>query len=213
MVRRLAAVKRTLAGLAASLAVLAGCAHADHPAATTPGSARPTASHSAKAPPTTTRPASAHPTTIAEAVCPFLDVATAASDVGVRMGRISVLSSGGKPIGCRFYADQDPNYRASEHLPGPNQPVLQIVSSHYPDATAAHNATVRIAQAGHNAYRANLSAAVEGISFQTRFDPADGNRDWAYAFRKGKTRVVVTTVQVDTAFNARAVASHIAAKF
>jgi hypothetical protein len=102
------------------------------------------------------------------------------------MGRITALSAGGKPIGCRFYADQDPSYRASEHLPGPNQPVMQIVSSHYADATAAHNATVRIAQAGHNAYQANLGVGIEGISFQTRFDPADGNRDWAYAFRKGK---------------------------
>ena len=129
------------------------------------------------------------------------------------MGRITVLSAGGKPIGCRFYADQDPSYRASEHLPGPNQPVMQIVSSHYADATAAHNATVRIAQAGHSAYQADLSAGIEGISFQTRFDPADGNRDWAYAFRRGKTRVVVDTVQVDTAFNARVVASHIAGKF
>ncbi len=150
---------------------------------------------------------------MAEGACPFLDVATAAADVGVRMGRITVLSAGGKPIGCRFYADQDPSYRASEHLPGPNQPVMQLVSSHYPDATAAHNATVRIAQAGHNAYQASLGAGIEGISFQTRFDPADGDRDWAYAFRKGKTRVVVATVQVDTAFNARAVASHIAGKF
>jgi len=208
-------VKRTVAGLAASLVVLAGCAHAGRQTPSTPPTttSRATASHPSKTPTKTTPPPIARPTTTTEGACPFLDVATAAADVGVRMGRITVLSAGGKPIGCRFYADQDPSYRASEHLPGPNQPVMQIASSHYADATAAHNATVRIAQAGHNAYQASLGAGIEGISFQTRFDPADGNRDWAYAFRKGKTRVVVDTVQVDTAFNARAVASHIAGKF
>jgi hypothetical protein len=163
--------------------------------------------------PKTTPPLRATPTTVAERPCPFLDVASAASDVGVRMGRITVLSSGGRAIGCRFYADQDPHYRATEHLPGPNQPVMQIVSTRYPTATAAHNAAVRLAQAGQHAYQASLSAAVEGISFQTRFDPADGVRDWAYVFRKAETVVVVTTVQVDTAFNARAVASDIASRF
>jgi hypothetical protein len=206
-------VKRTLAGLAASLVVLAGCGHPGRQAPTAaPDRTSRAATHASKTP-KTTHPPSAGPTTATEGVCPFLDVTSAAGDVGVRMGRITVLASSGKPIGCRFYADQDPSYRASEHLPGPNQPVMQIVSSHYADATAAHNATARIAQAGHNAYQANLSAAIEGISFQTRFDPADGNHDWAYAFRKSKTVVVVTTVQVDTAFNARAVASDIAAKF
>jgi hypothetical protein len=212
--RRLAAVKRTVAGIAAALVVLAGCAQNDPALQTTKPGTRPAATGSTRAAKSTSaHPTSGGPTTATEAACPFLDVATAASDVGVRMGRITVLSSGGGSIGCRFYADQDPGYVASEHLPGPNQPVLQIVSSHYGDETAAHNATVHIAEAGQNAYQANLSATVEGISFQTRFDPADGDRDWAYTFRKGKIVVVVTTVQHDTAFDARAVASDVVAKF
>ena len=171
-------MKRAAAGLVASLTVLAGCTHAARQAkSTTPATTSSAAASPSKTSAKPTRPPSALPTTSTEAACPFLDVATAAADVGVRMGRITVQSTGGKPIGCRFFADQDPNYRASEHLPGPNQPVMQIVSNHYANATAAHNATVKIAQAGHNAYQADLSAGVEGISFQTRFDPADGDRE------------------------------------
>lgn len=123
------------------------------------------------------------------------------------------MASGGRTIGCRFYADQDPIFRASEHLPGPNQPVLQIVSSRYADSTAAHNAMVLLARSGHNGYQASLSAAIEGISFQTRFDPSDGNTDWAYTFHKSETVVVINTAQADTALDARTVASAIAARF
>jgi hypothetical protein len=143
----------------------------------------------------------------------LLDAPTAAENVGVRIGRVTVQSTNGKAVGCRFYADQDPTYRGSEHLPGANQPVVQIVSSHYGGTTLAHNAMVRLAEAGTNAYQSNLSPAVEGISFQTRFDPTDGNEDWAYTFRKGTTVVVVSTAQKDTAFDARAVATSIADRF
>jgi len=137
----------------------------------------------------------------------------AAEDVGVRIGRITVQSSAGRTVGCRFHADQDPAYRASEHLPGPNQPVLQIASTRYRDPPSAHNAMVRLARAGANAYTANLAPGIEGISFQTRFDPADGGTDWAYTFRKKNTVVIVTTIQRDTAFDARSVAADISARF
>jgi hypothetical protein len=138
---------------------------------------------------------------------------TAAADVGVRMGRVAVLSSAGKPVGCRFYADQDPQFKASEHLPGPNQPVLQIVSTRYTDPTAAHNGMVKLAEAGTNAHQDDLNSSTEAISYQVRFDPADAGQDWAYAFRKNTTVVVVTTAQRDTSFDARAVASAIVSRF
>lgn len=163
--------------------------------------------------PPATGPIVAGPTSAAPGACPFLDVATAASDVGVRMGRVEVLSSGGTSVGCRYYADQDPAYKASEHLPGPGQPVLSITSSRYRSATFAHNAMVRTAEAGTNARTEKLSAQVEGISFRTRFQPSDHGRDWAYAFRVGVTLVVVTTIQTDTAFDARAVGADIAGRF
>ena len=153
------------------------------------------------------------PTTAATAACPLLETPTAASDVGVRMGRVVTLSSGGKAVGCRFYASQDPQYRASEHLPGPNQPVLQIVSSRFSDPTAAHNYMVRRAESGTNAHQDDLNSTTEGISFQTRFDPDDKGQDWAFTFRRNVTVVVVTTAQRDASFDARAVASSIVGRF
>lgn len=194
------------------LLVVGGCSPADraNPAGTTP---QTTITRTRPADQPTTATTGAGPTTTVDASCPYLDTASAASDVGVRMGRVAVLSTGGSPIGCRFYADQDPAYQASEHLPGPNQPVLQIVSSRYADPTAAHNALARLAAAGANAYRSDLSAAMEGVSYQTVFDPADGKQDWAYVYRKATTVIVVTTIQRDTAFNAHAVAMAIADRF
>ena len=153
------------------------------------------------------------PTTTADAACPLLDTPSAAEDVGVRMGRVVVLRRGGRPVGCRFYADQDPAFKTSEHLPGPNQPVLQIVSTRYGGGTAGHNAMVRLAEAGTNAHQDSLGSGVEAISFQVRFDPADGNQDWAYTFRKGVTVVVIKTAQRDTSFDARAVATAIVDRF
>jgi hypothetical protein len=210
--RRLGAMKRAASALLGCVLVLGGCSSARGGESTAPATS-PIGATASSPKPSRSTPRAPTPTTSRDASCPFLDTDSAASAVGVRMGRTSVLSSAGRIVGCRFYADQDPSYRASEHLPGPNQPVLQIVANRYANSTSAHNAMVRLAEAGTNAYQAALSPSVEGISFQTRFDPADGNRDWAYTFRKGTTVVVVTTVQRDTAFDARAVASAIVGRF
>ena len=200
--------------VAAGVAILAGCS-ASGPGSSGDRTIQSTTTQTLTRPPATpsTGPIAAGPTSAAAGGCPFLDVTTAADDLGVRMGNTEVLSSGGHVVGCRFYATQDPAYRTSEHLPGPDQPVLQITSSRFGDVTSAHNSMVREAEAGANARGDNLSASVEGIAFQTRFYPADGGRDWAYTFRAGTTVVTVTTVQTDTAFDARAVASSIAGGF
>lgn len=213
-------VLRVVAGIAvlAGAGLLAGCA------SSRPGSepSRPGASTSLtpSRDASTSRPTdaaagpiAAGPTTSADGTCPFIEQPTAANDVGVRTGRITVQTSGGRPVGCRFYADQDPAYSASEHLPGPDQPVLQISSSRYPSTTSAHNAMVRIAEAGSSARADSLSRQIEGISFQTRFYPPDQGRDWAYTFRVATAVVVVMTVQTDTSFDARQVAVDLAARF
>jgi hypothetical protein len=201
-------VKTTIAMLAAGTLLLAGC-HS-----TTAGSSvQVTTTETLTHPPAVGSPVVSGPTSSADAdACPYLDEETAANDVGVRMGRITVQTSGGKVVGCRFYATTDPSFVASEHLPGPSQPVLEIDTSAYPDDTSAHNAMVATAQAGGGAYT-NSIGSLEGISFQTTFDPTDGNKDWAFIFAKGVKLVTVLTAQSDTAFNARAVAADIAAKF
>lgn len=153
------------------------------------------------------------PLTQAAGNCPYLDEATARDDIGVRLGKQFVLSAGGKPVGCQFFADQDPTYVASEHLPGPNQPVLEIDSSRYSDAVAAHAAAIGLGAAGGNAHAVTVSPTLSGVSFQTLFDPADGASDWAFVFNVGSTVVTVKTAQSDVELNARTVAAAIAAKF
>jgi hypothetical protein len=155
----------------------------------------------------------AGPLTQAAGSCPYLDVGTARDDIGIRLGRQLVLSAGGKPVGCKFFADQNPTYVASEHLPGPNQPVLEIDSSRYSEAAEAHAAAIKIGAAGGNAHAVTVSPTLSGVSFQTLFDPADGASDWAFVFNVGSTVVTVTTAQSNVELNARTIAAAIATKF
>jgi hypothetical protein len=160
--------------------------------------------------PPSTAPVVAGPTTSAEGSCPFLDQQTAAGDVGMRLARTTVESSGGKPVGCNFYALQGSPLSESEHLPGPNQPAIRITSTRYPDAAAAHNAMVRAA--GQQAQQAKVGT-LTGLAFQVEFDPADKGKDWACAFTKGDTLVVVTTAVTTPSFNAVALANDIVDRF
>lgn len=153
------------------------------------------------APPTGAIPAGA--VTQADGNCPLIDEATAASDEGVRMGRVVVLTAGGAPVGCDFFAD--PAWAASEHLPGPNQPVLAVSTARYADATAAHNAMVSTASGGGGGHVATVKA-LTGVSYQTTFDPADGAKDWAFVYNSGATLVTVLTAQSDAELDARLVA-------
>ena len=160
----------------------------------------PTPSASATAPvstgPTTTRAATA---------CPWVSQATTAQIMGVRLGKLTVQVSGGRTVGCRFYGLQHPNSQcdasclAGEHLPGPNQPVLQISTQRYPSAVAAHNAFVTLSLKGRNAQQASLGAAT-GVCFQAAFYPADKGQDWACAASKGTTMLVVNSVDTTGSF-------------
>jgi hypothetical protein len=209
-------VQRAVIGIVGFIALMlavCGCTAAHAKVSTQTVDVTTTETVPRPAPTTSAGPVDVGPTTTSTAACPILSATTAAADVGVRLGRITTLLAGGMPVGCSFYADQDPAFKASEHLPGPNQAVLQIVSTRYTDPITAHNAFVQIAVAGQNETPDNLSATVEGAAFQTTFDPTDGNKDWAFVFHTANTVVVVTTAQTDTSFDAREVAAAIVAKF
>ncbi len=163
--------------------------------------------------PTATGAISTGPVTSADGTCPYLDSASAADALGIRLGRQAVLSAAGQPVGCQFFATTDPAFVASEHLPGPNQPVLQISSSRYADATSAHNAMVATGTAGGSAHSATVTGGITGVAYQTTFDPTDGAQDWAFVFATASTVVTVLTAQSDSELDAQVVAGQIAAKF
>ena len=121
--------------------------------------------------------------------------------MGMRLGRLTVLRSGGKIVGCRFYALQGTSLSASEHLPGPKQPVVQITTQQYVTATGAHNAFVSLGTANKSVERADLGRTT-GVCFQTGFYPKDHGTDWACAASVGRTEVVVRTVDNTGSLNA-----------
>lgn len=152
-----------------------------------------------------TGPLDARPLSRADGLCPFLTESAAVTAVGMRMDRQAIISRGGKAVGCDFYADQA--WAQSEHLPGPNQPVLEILSTRYASATIAYNAMVLASRAGTSAHQANLGNGQIGVSYRTQFDPADGGTDWAYVFSVGTLLITVLTAQNSSELNPREVAS------
>lgn len=127
--------------------------------------------------------------------CPFASADAVRNTIGMPLGRISRLRATALK-GCRFYAHQGSSRNASEHLPGPTQPVLEILVRHYGTTVTAHNVVVLTARRAHNAQRVNLGKA-RGACFQTNFYPNDHGKDWACAASKKRTEVVVHSV--DTA--------------
>jgi hypothetical protein len=113
-------------------------------------------------------------------------------------------------VGCRFYALQDSPLHESEHLPGPHQPAIEIVTVRYPSTIAAHNAFVRLSEKGRNVQQASIVGQAPGLCFQTDFYPKDDGLDWACAFSKGDVMVVVRTVVTSPALNAILVARAVA---
>jgi len=127
---------------------------------------------------------------------------TAADTTGMRLARVQVLRQGGTTIGCRFYALQGSPLATSEHLPGPNQPVVEITSSTFANTIAAHNALARLADAGTDPAQYTISDGIVGVAFRIRFDPSDGAKDWAVAFNKDSTLVVIKTAISNTSDDA-----------
>lgn len=186
--------------LSFALAALAACTSSGTPTTYTTQTTTITHTSSADPNPIDTGPTRA---TSAES-CPFVGKHYVHYTIGMRLGRVTVLRSGGRTVGCRFYALQNSYLHDSEHLPGPNQPVLQITTQRYHSAVAAHNAFVRLATAGRNALQVPLGGAT-GVCFQTDFYPKDAGTDWACAVNNGSTAVVVHSVDTTASFNTASV--------
>jgi hypothetical protein len=160
-----------------------------------------------------TAPIDSGPTRAAAArSCPFATEGLVRDTMGMRLGRLTVLRSGGHVVGCRFYALQGSPLHDSEHLPGPNQPVVEITTRRYAAPFAAHDAFVLLARKGSNAVQADLGRTV-GVCFQAAFYPNDHGTDWACAASVGRTELVVRTVDTTGSFSTatltRAVLRHV----
>ena len=208
----------TWTALAAPAVVLAlaGCTPSTSDAAGDPAPVRstitvttsPSASTAVTTPaPTDTAPVVAGPTTTADAACPWLTLDQALDDAGERLGRVTVSTSGGAPVGCTFYPATGP-LASSENLPPANVPVIAITLSHYRDATGAHNALVLASHGDPGAYSDPTAGVDEAIAFATTFYAPDGDQDRAYAFRKGTTVVLVRLAQTSS-FSAKHVAQDV----
>lgn len=174
--------------------VAAGCTSSGvaAPSGTTTRTVVGTRTSTAPVGPTT--PVSTGPTTAARAAaCPLLAKQQAADRVGMRLERITVLHSGRKVVGCRFYALQGSPLHNSEHLPGPNQPAIEIETTRYASPVAAHNAFVLEARRGKNPQQVTIGNTI-GVCFQIPFYKPDHGTDWACAFSRGTTKVSVRTV-------------------
>jgi hypothetical protein len=180
---------RVLAVLTAAT-LLTGCTSSGSP--TTPVTTRDTTiTHSSSA---DQDPIATGPTSVAAAPsCPFVDQNFVHYTIGMRLGRITILRSGGRTVGCRFYALQNSYLHDTEHLPGPRQPVLEITTQRYRFAVAARNAAIRLASSNRNAQQQPIGP-ITAVCFQTDFYPKDHGQDWACAANVDSTEVVVRSV-------------------
>jgi hypothetical protein len=195
-----------LAVLAAAVGVLAACSASSSAGAASSAAPR-RASTSASS------PAPVAYTTAATATgCPLAPKGQVRNTMGMRLGRLTVLRSAGRTVGCRFYAIQNSALQSSEHLPGPNQPVVEITTSQYPTEVAAYNAFVLAAQAGRNPTRTALGRKLVGVCYQTDFYPKDHGHDWGCGVSVGRTRVLVRSVDTTGAFSTASVTRAVVAR-
>jgi hypothetical protein len=191
-------VRARLAVVPLAVAALTACTSsgrgAPHPTGTAPAT-----------PPSAPTKAAAPTTVAAASSCPFVATALVHSTMGMRLGRLTVLRSAGHVVGCRFYALQGSPLHGSEHLPGPSQPAVEVVTAMYPTAVAAHNAFVLAARRGTNPTQVSLGAGRVGVCYQTDFDPQDHGQDGACGISVGRTRVLVRTVDTTGTFNTASV--------
>lgn len=190
---------------------LAACTAGSTPSGPTTSVRTTTRTRTVPPPAGPTGPIGTGPTTAAQAAaCPLLGEQSAADRVGMRLARVTVLRSGGRLVGCRFYALQNSALAQSEHLPGPHQPAIEIGSSRFASTTAAHNAVVRTAEQGRNVQPARIGDF--GACYQIGFYSRDHGTDWACAFQDGSKVVVVKTVVVSPALNVILVAREVAGR-
>ena len=120
--------------------------------------------------------------------------------IGMRLGKLTRLRGGGVVSGCRFYALQGSPLSASEHLPGPKQPVLEILVHRYGTPFTAASVVTLTARSGHHPHRVSLGKT-KAACFQTNFYPKDHGKDWACAASKKRIEVVVRSVDTTGTFN------------
>jgi hypothetical protein len=183
---------RVLALLTALALVGAGCSSSDSTAGVSLRPAVPSGSASARF-----EPGKAHE--VPAKSCALASAASVRNTLGMRLGRLTRLTGTGVR-GCRFYALQGSSLHASEHLPGPKQPVLEILVRRYASATEAHNVVVLTARSGHNAQRVSLGKT-KGVCFQTDFYRKDHGKDWACAASKKRVEVVIHSVDTTGTFS------------
>jgi hypothetical protein len=207
-------VTRWLALLALPV-LIAGCTSAlpgvrdttvVHTVTSTVPAARPTTTPAFTPAPATTvvglPPGAAPPRGEREATCPYISTQNAAETEGNRIYRTTIIT-GTHPVGCRFYF-----WCCDFHA------TMDIVPQTFGSALEAYNAMVRTGEAGSNAI--GVKALVPGVSavlYQTKFYGPDGATDWACTFAKGTRLVTVRTNQNDVSFNAKQLATLIAARF
>ncbi len=187
-------MRRRLLVLLLALGALAGCMSSGSappsPPATTISS---TVTVAASTPPA---PSSGPTRVVAAEFCPLVATSFVHQTMGMRLGRLTLLRSGGRTVGCRFYALQGGALHSTEHLPGPKQPVVEIATWRYATATAAHNAFVLAARAGRNPQQTPLGRGGTGVCYRVAFYPKDHGQDWACGASVGAVRVLVRTVDV-----------------
>jgi hypothetical protein len=203
---------RQLGAALAAVALLGACTSGGGADPTpTPSVRTQTVTHTTTPTPGPSAPVSTGPTVAATASdCPFLRQQAAANRVGMRLERITVLRSGGKIVGCRFYALQNSPLAESEHLPGPDQPAIEIKTVLYPSMIAAHNAFVTLGSKGANVQQDAIVGQAPGLCFQTDFYAKDKGKDWACAFNLGRRMVLVRTVVTSSEVSAISVSRAVA---
>jgi len=113
----------------------------------------------------------------------------------------------GKVVGCRFYPLEHPadgcdqTCLSGEHLPPGTIPAVEILEMPYASPDAAHNAFVRIAEAGTNYQQDQIAAGNIGLCYQTTVWDKDNGTDWACTFSKGSAVIVIKSVVTDPALN------------
>jgi hypothetical protein len=199
--------------LVVSALVLAGCTSSSGGGPTTPTG---TVTHIRTPSPSTPRPAAtgavtAHPASS----CRYATTGFVRDTVGMRLARITVLRRAGKTVGCRFYPLGHPNAQCDatclqgEHLPAPNQPVVEIRTDRYGSNKDAHNEVARVGSQGTNPERVALGGGITGVCFQTAFYPKDHGTDWACAANVKATYVIVRTVVTSPALDAQLVTERV----
>lgn len=214
--RILIGVRRPLWTVPAAAALVLCAACTGHSTASAPsGASSASASPSVSSGPSTvtaspadTSPLAAAPTTTADGTCPFLTLDQALDDIGERLGRVTVSTSAGAPVGCTFYPATGA-LASSEHLPPADTPVIGITVTRYADETAAHNAMVESSRVDPSANQETIPGADEAIAFATTYYPPDGDQDRAFTFRKG-TAVVLVLIAQTASYNALHIGTDVA---